>query len=135
MKIPFLGHLKYLPYFLIVVLAIGCWHYRGSASGWEQKASDQKKRADDEATANVTLTTANAALNSRNTNLVESLDARSNELQAETRRANANRDAYQQAIDSSRSWADERVPDAVARSLLAATSVQDSSSTKDTSTK
>lgn len=71
--------------------------------------------------ANDTLTTANAALNARNTNLVESLNERSEELKRQRQRADANRSAYQSALDANADWGNTRVPAAVADSLRRAT--------------
>ncbi|MGJ8515090.1 hypothetical protein R84865_002035 [Carnimonas sp. R-84865] len=120
---------------LIATLAYGCWHYRGLAAEWQRTSQQQKYRADTAEQANDTLATANATLNARNNTLVESLNARSDQLATQQRRADANRSAYRQALDSDRDWATQRVPDAVARSLRAATGVQDDSSTSGTDTR
>ncbi|WP_435638253.1 hypothetical protein [Carnimonas bestiolae] len=114
---------------LIATLAYGCWHYRGSAADWQATSRHQQHRAETAESANDTLATANASLNARNTNLVESLNARSDELAAQQRRADANRNAYRKALAGHRDWATQRVPGAVARSLRAATRIQDSAST------
>lgn len=113
---------------VIALLAIACWHYRGTASDWQRASEQQQHRAETAEQANDTLATANAALNARNNTLVESLNARSDELAAQQRRADANRNAYRQALAGNRDWATEHVPDAVASSLRAAAGVQDSAS-------
>ncbi|WP_435638508.1 hypothetical protein [Carnimonas bestiolae] len=113
---------------LIATLAYGCWHYRGAAAEWQTASKQQQHRAETAESANDTLATVNATLNARNNSLVESLNARSNELAAQQRRADANRSAYRKALAGNRDWASEPVPDAVARSLRTATGVQDSAS-------
>ncbi|WP_435631487.1 hypothetical protein [Carnimonas bestiolae] len=118
---------------VIALLAIACWHYRGTASDWQRASEQQQHRAEAAEQANDTLATANATLNARNNSLVESLNARSDELAAQQRRADANRNAYRKALAGHRDWAAQRVPDAVARSLRAATGVQNDSSAAGTS--
>ena len=131
-----LRYLKLWPYALITLLVIGCWHYRGTAASWHQTATEQKTRADKAEDANTTLMTSNAQLDQRNKTLLESLNARSDELEATQKRAAADRSAYRKAISANHSWASERVPEPVADILRNATrGVQDDSSTKGTASK
>ena len=129
-------YLKLWPYALIALLAYACWHYRGSSASWHQTATEQKTRADKAEDANTTLMTSNVQLDQRNKTLLESLNARSDELETEKRHAAAAQSAYEQALGTNRSWASERVPLSVADSLRNATrSVQDDSSTKGAASK
>ncbi|MGJ8525193.1 hypothetical protein LMG33818_000901 [Halomonadaceae bacterium LMG 33818] len=131
-----LRYLKLWPYALIALLAYACWHYRGSAASWHNKANQQKTRADKAEDANTTLMASNVQLDQRNKTLLESLNVRSTELEVTQKRAEAARSAYEQALSTNRDWASERVPRSVADSLRRATSgVQDDSSTEGTASK
>ncbi|WP_435633006.1 hypothetical protein [Carnimonas bestiolae] len=109
--------IKCAPWLIVAMLAVGCWHYRGSASDWQRTSQQQEYRADTAETANSSLMTANAALDARNTSLLESLNARTQQREQQRKRADANRRAYDAAVAGDADWANTRVPDSVVRSL------------------
>lgn len=120
-----MSHFKYLSFVLVTMLAVLCWHYRGASDRWHQRATEMQNRVDELTRDNSGLAAANVDLDKRNNALLESLNARSQQLQRQQRdAANARRD-YAAALAEHRDWSAERIPADIAGSLRTGTSVQD----------
>lgn len=109
--------IKFAPLAFLLVACIACGYYRHSANNWRGQYDDEHDRLTALQQTNSDLAAANTALTDRNNILVETLDARTDELKSkQTELATARRN-YRTALDTDTDWSRTVVPAAVAGSL------------------
>lgn len=119
---------KCSPYIVLLILLGICGFLYHRMDHWHTSYRTECTYANELTQKNADLESVNEDLTNRNNNLVESLNERTQQLKIQTKRADASKRAYQEALVKNPDWGNTRVPDVIANSLRNATGIQNGTS-------